>query len=87
MSTTKLDAEGLAYKRWPVGTYRNARFAYAAAIREVAQPLADELARVKAERDELRSIANHCLGILSVTEPHSEMVARLKEYFDKYLLP
>lgn len=51
--STKLDAEGLAAKRWPIegdGIIES----YAAAIREVAQPIADELAQVKAERDELR---------------------------------
>lgn len=51
-----LDAEGLAAKRYPRGyldlVYE--RTGYAAAIREHSQPLADELATVKAELDELR---------------------------------
>lgn len=53
MSTTKLDAEVLARKAHPDwGVY--GLNGYSASIREVAQPLADELAQVKAERDELR---------------------------------
>jgi hypothetical protein len=49
--STKLNADGLAAKRFTIGpAYRNyweIEDAYAAAIREVAQPIADE-------RDELR---------------------------------
>ena len=49
MSTTKLDAEGLARKAHPDwGVY--GLNGYAAAIREHSQPLSDELAAVKAER-------------------------------------
>ncbi len=62
MSTTKLDAEGLARKAHPDwGVY--GLNGYAAAIREHSQPLSDELAQVKAERDEMRkaldAIANN----------------------------
>lgn len=55
--STKLDADGLAFDRYPQtkkgGRYMDKALAYAAAIRTVAQPLADELATVKAERDKL----------------------------------
>lgn len=60
--STKLDAAGLATeyvkrvdpeKRLSLATSAALLFSYADAIREHSQPLADELATVKAERDEL----------------------------------
>lgn len=56
MSTTKLDAEGLAAKHipdWSVNDFTNKRIGFVMGVETVAQPLADELAEVKAERDEL----------------------------------
>ena len=66
--STKLNAEELAEKRWPESgpTVGHAivddskREAYTAAIREVAQPIADE-------RDELRNALENCLWVLDGT--------------------
>ena len=70
--STKLDDERLAYMRWPYGPYRQARFGYAAAIREVAQPIADE-------RDELRAICEALIAAhdWAIANPDSPISATI----------
>ena len=53
MTSTKLNAEALAMKRFEGRMYPLERDGYAAAIREVAQPIADE-------RDELLKALRMC---------------------------
>lgn len=66
--STKMNAEELASKRWPEFALGNKREVYAAAIREVAQPISEELEEVKRERDEYRRLLVRMLPILERAE-------------------
>jgi len=55
--STKLNADELAARRWPQAHIR--RIGYADAIREVAQPIADE-------RDELREALEDAMKIIGM---------------------
>lgn len=55
---------------------------YAAAIREHSQPLADELAQVKAERDELREALNEMLG----ADPESRLATLAAAQYARTIL-
>lgn len=60
--STKLNGEDIAAKRYPRGFHIGQwtpQDGYAAAIREVAQPLADERDELKAEVERLRGTTGH----------------------------
>jgi hypothetical protein len=71
--STKLNAEGLAAKRYPANPKSTVLTiiaadkadGYAAAIREHSQPLADKLDKVTDQRDELRDALMRCLFAMS----------------------
>ena len=84
--STKLNAEELAAKRFTIGpAYRNyweIEDAYAAAIREIAQPIADERDEL---REALRNVTVNLMAAHSLLKAGGKKAAASDKMFEQML--